>query len=330
MNRLHSKDLREHGFALIAVLWMAALLSVIVLGYAATARLKGEQALNEKVVLKKRSLVESALNIARFEYTKYEINKRMLLRKEELEDQTGQKLDLWYPRYEPHPVSFDTSVLTGTDVSEWAVTVTAECGRLNVNKLGMGALQEILKACGVGEEESIGTAGAVRDWIDSDDAHHIEGAENEYYLSLEEPYLCKNAPIETVEELLLVKGITREVFYGNEEHPGLVDFFTVVGTEKTMDINNASPRSFEIIESFTKEGAKAIVDLRAEQPISHIGDAAEFLTAEEYSALRNYYRIHEPTYVTIKAAKMLRDGTPGKAVSMTYTVKKPEKENKRR
>jgi type II secretory pathway component PulK len=42
------------------------------------------------------------------------------------------------------------------------------------------------------------------------------GAESDYYLSLPNPYNCKNSPFETVEELLLVEGVTPQLLYGDD------------------------------------------------------------------------------------------------------------------
>jgi type II secretory pathway component PulK len=59
-------------------------------------------------------------------------------------------------------------------------------------------------------------AGSIIDWRDEDDAPMHGGAESSYYLGLPTPYRAKNAAYESVEELYLVKGITREIFEGVE------------------------------------------------------------------------------------------------------------------
>ncbi|MBM3290953.1 MAG: general secretion pathway protein GspK, partial [Candidatus Hydrogenedentes bacterium] len=56
---------------------------------------------------------------------------------------------------------------------------------------------------------------AILDWIDGDDDPRPNGAETEYYQSLLQPYPCKNAPLNSVEELLLIRGVTPELFFGN-------------------------------------------------------------------------------------------------------------------
>jgi type II secretory pathway component PulK len=58
-------------------------------------------------------------------------------------------------------------------------------------------------------------ASAIIDWRDADsDLTGLDGAEDDYYLTLPTPYHCKNAPFESVDELRLVKGCTPELLYG--------------------------------------------------------------------------------------------------------------------
>jgi len=57
-------------------------------------------------------------------------------------------------------------------------------------------------------------ASSLVDWKDAD---HIifndpAGAEDEYYMSLEIPYASKDYPFENLEELLLIRGMEKEVF----------------------------------------------------------------------------------------------------------------------
>jgi type II secretory pathway component PulK len=57
-------------------------------------------------------------------------------------------------------------------------------------------------------------AAAIIDWRDEDSNATAGGAESEYYLALPTPYYAKNGAFETVEELLLVRGMTRDYLYG--------------------------------------------------------------------------------------------------------------------
>ena len=58
---------------------------------------------------------------------------------------------------------------------------------------------------------------AIIDWMDPDnDTQQGGGAESDYYMSLNPPYRCKNGPIDSIDELLLVRGITRDLLYGTD------------------------------------------------------------------------------------------------------------------
>lgn len=82
---------------------------------------------------------------------------------------------------------------------------------------------------------------SIKDWIDRDDDATQFGSENAYYQTLEKPYICRNAPMETLDELLLINHITSEIYHGTEEIPGLKNFLTVYGQDGKININTADP-----------------------------------------------------------------------------------------
>lgn len=88
--------------------------------------------------------------------------------------------------------------------------VVDEASKLNVNT----AAPEMLLGLPVMTDE---LAAAIVDWRDSDENISPNGAESEYYMSLNPPYQCKNGPLETVEELLLVRDFSTDLLYGSME-----------------------------------------------------------------------------------------------------------------
>ena len=87
--------------------------------------------------------------------------------------------------------------------------VVGESSKVNLNTAPL----EVLSALpGMTPE----TAAAILDWRDSDSDLSVGGAESEYYLLLPDPYECKDAPLETVEELLLVKLMSRDLLLGED------------------------------------------------------------------------------------------------------------------
>ena len=103
-----------------------------------------------------------------------------------------------------------------------------------------------LPAFNLEEDQANDILDAIKDWIDEDDKTTSFGAEDSYYQSLERPYSCRNATFESLDELLLVKGITSELFYGTDDTPGILDYLTVQGDGR-ININTADPLVLEAL-----------------------------------------------------------------------------------
>ena len=140
---------------------------------------------------------------------------------------------------------------------EGGMSIIDHSGRLQVNSLMMRQENEwvvneeqkniwmnLLSAeeFGLGEEEAAGIVEALIDWIDADDDPlGFGGAESSYYQGLETSYAPRNGPMEFIEELRLVRGITPELYYGTEEFPGLATLVTPHGMDGRININTADP-----------------------------------------------------------------------------------------
>lgn len=88
--------------------------------------------------------------------------------------------------------------------------VSDEEGRLNAN---VADASEIGKIVGMTPD----VAAAIVDWRDSDNTVTPGGAEIDYYASLNPPYRPRNAPFETIRELLMVRGIRSDLLLGTPE-----------------------------------------------------------------------------------------------------------------
>jgi hypothetical protein len=93
-----------------------------------------------------------------------------------------------------------------------------ESGRLNLNRLLKFELDEdqtremMMYLPDMTEE----VADAILDWIDDDETVRTYGAESDYYTSLEPPYESKNGPLDSIDELLQVAGVTTDLLYGED------------------------------------------------------------------------------------------------------------------
>lgn len=111
-----------------------------------------------------------------------------------------------------------------------------ENGKVDINKADNAVLERLLKkAVRLEEIEAQEIAASIVDWRDEDNKLSIPvgSAEDSYYASLQYPYEAKDAAFETLEELLLVKGVTREIF------DKLKGFITIYGGAG-VNINSAS------------------------------------------------------------------------------------------
>jgi len=106
---------------------------------------------------------------------------------------------------------------------------------------------------------------AIKDWIDADDEVTGDGAEGGYYAGRDRPYAAKNASLDCIEELLMVKGISRELFYGTRERAGLVQCLTVFGSG-TINVNTAPAAVLRALSAeMTDEAVKRLDEYRREE-----------------------------------------------------------------
>lgn len=148
-----------------------------------------------------------------------------------------------------------------------------ESGKININKLVegsnfnlavKGALTRLLTQpqFKLQEREVDDILNAVKDWIDADSEVTATGAESAYYQGLGKSYGPRNGPMESVDELLMVRGITRELFYGIEDRPGLNRLLTVTG-EGSVNINTAPKEVLRALHpTITEDAANRMDDYR--------------------------------------------------------------------
>lgn len=90
--------------------------------------------------------------------------------------------------------------------------------RLNLNTTPEPLLELALQTLGAGAGEASSIAAAIADWRDRDDLENVRGgAEKPYYLGLNPPYAPKDGPFDDVSELLLVRGITPQLYWGDHQ-----------------------------------------------------------------------------------------------------------------
>ena len=94
-----------------------------------------------------------------------------------------------------------------------------------------------------GEQDDVSATdivNAIKDWLDSGDDNAItglNGAESDYYETLDPPYVSRNGPMIDIGELARVRGVTPALFEGSATTPGLESCMTVYGADQASGGN---------------------------------------------------------------------------------------------
>lgn len=220
----------NRGSALLAVLWLSAGLAAIAFTVAATVRGETERTSTDVDGLRAYYLASGGVE-------------RALL------------WLLWGPKYRnpdgtPRYFSAPMPVLDFTFPTGIAeVEIIPETSKLNINSATPQQLMALMAALGVPADRAQMIIAGILDWR----APSPGGAFTEfdqYYLSLAPTFRSRHASFQEIEELLLIRGMTPELFYGRYDkapdgrllpRPGLKDCLSVYGGSATYDVNTVQP-----------------------------------------------------------------------------------------
>jgi general secretion pathway protein K len=311
----------NRGVALLMVLWVLTLLMVLVAEFALSMRTEARTAAyyqdgTQGYYLARAGIFRALLDLQRTQ------------QRDQAALPAGTEEIPFRPNLEPRQFQFPGGTCE--------VRAGDEAGKVNLNKLTDAQLDPILRNLmghlGLAGAERDAVADAILDWRDTDDHHRLSGAEKEYYRALPEPYEPRNGNFESVEELLLVKGVTPELFYGRavtlpngetKAMPGLRDLVTVY-TETTWINANSAPREVLLaIPGMTEAAAEAILAYRKARPFKSTAElegilgklgvgASLTLAPSNLYALMATGRMSEGgTRHTVRAIVLVGGGPPG-------------------
>ncbi len=221
----------DRGFALVAVLLVLGLLGLVGAEFAYSMRLEASAARAYKEGIAAAHLAEAAVEQA----------VREIAGDAAFAAVDEQGLLTFYGRDgRPLPRLARTRVPLGT-MGTFSYRISDEEARLNLNTSPPDRIDHLLQGFGVTKSDRDTINDSLQDWRDANDDHRLNGAESDdYYLKLPVPYRAHNANLESVSELLQIKGVTPEIYYGRDGKPGLVDLVTVK-TPGPINMNTARP-----------------------------------------------------------------------------------------
>ena len=235
----HSKDKKsKKGAALLVALWVLIILSLIVGSFAFEIQLEAMLVSHKRKKFRAEMMAYSGIEYARAILDKQAEAKELEI--EDMDDQDGFMQSALF-------IKRGLSTTSTIELGEGSFSVTlesAEAGR-NINLLTRMEWLEILEMANVPSTEWDTMVDCLEDWRDEGDLHQLNGAESDDPFYQDLGYPVKNGPLDSVEELLLVKGWGADVLYGKDEDEesdaifGIAKLLTVWGDGK-VNLNTAS------------------------------------------------------------------------------------------
>jgi general secretion pathway protein K len=223
----------QRGFALLAVTLVLALLGVVVTEFAFSMRLEAAMVRSYKNGLLARHLAEAGLQQG--------IREVLIESGVQGLDEDGQVTFYQAPpggAGTPKKLPELPRSHVPLGAGEFSYRITDEEARLYLNSGQPLLLGKLLSLLGVEKTQQDIITDSVEDWRDANDTKRINGAESDDYLQLPVPFRARNANLQDVSELLQIKGVTPELYYGSGDQPGLVDLVTA-RSRGTVNMNTA-------------------------------------------------------------------------------------------
>lgn len=227
---LPRNDARRRGSALIAILWIVAILSLAVFSATQFLFIELESEANASALFQAELLADRGVAIA--------------------SNQSVEKGD---------PV-LSASFGNGHGFS---ARISSEGDRLNLNHLLENAeadrivLEELFYQWGLRTDEAVDVVDSLLDWVDADDEPTGTGAERNFYLSQERLNHPFNRPFDSLKEVLLVKDFHLVV----AANPRWRESFTLLSAGP-LDLNEAPPDLIAAACQCPLEAARELVSIR--------------------------------------------------------------------
>ena len=309
----------ERGIALLLTLLVLTLLVALILEFDAEARREYRDAAAFRDNFKATVLARAAVQAA-----------RGTLQQDLAKDRkAGQffdsSTDLWALPIRDYAIG--DGLLTGQ--------IEDERGKLNLNDLAAGG-DPIAKKARVQRVKRLfellqinpDLVDAIVDWVDQDETPEPAGAESLYYQTLRPSYRAANAPLQTLLELRLIKGMTPDIMAKLSK---LVTVYPHEGQSK-VNVNTASPLVLQALDpSITQSVASDIALARPFKTIQELDRVSSFADIGKELRAQNLYDVKSDLFlarmmvrvneVTRSATAVLqRDQNTGASTVLYYRV----------
>ncbi len=230
----------KKGAALIVALWVLIILSLIVGSFAFEVQLESILVSYKRKKFRAEMMARSGL-----EYGRALLDKHKEAKELEIEGMDEDKDGFMQAALYIQRGLSTSSTIEFEDGGKFTVTIESAEGGRNINMLTREQWLDMFELANVPSSDWDAMIDCLEDWIDENDLHGLNGAESDDEFYQERGYPVKNGPLDSVEELLLIKNWGPDILYGrpadeeNDEIIGMGDKLTVWGDGK-VNLNTAT------------------------------------------------------------------------------------------
>ncbi len=327
----------QQGIALFLVLWVLTLLMVIVGEFCYTMRTEMRITRNFMEQAQAKAIAEAGL----FKTIAGLLNQKGTTTKLNTSAEDDPATEVLRININPPPTAFGDGA--------FRVRIDNESGKINLNMAESRLLRLAFAGLELDPMEINVIIDSIIDWRDADHLHRLNGAEDDYYRNLAEPYDCKDAPFDSIDELLLVRGMTQKIM-----DSGLRDILTVLSPKKKAPsnltplerakqqqnnqknkdsfdyqkicLNAASKKMLLALPLITEELAQDILAFREEKDFATLNELNEIIGPEIYRQVLPYLNLQLSPYYKLTARGEITDSRTRKTIhAMVILDEKSEK-----
>ena len=244
----------ERGFIVIAVLWILAALSALVLIYLTFVTNTAVVVAGNADRVQTEALIEAGVELAAFQLTS---------RTEAMRPTSG---------------TFNARLGSG----RLFVTFRSEAARIDLNTASKGLLAGLMVGLGATPSNAAGYADRIVGWRMPAGSGE-DDSENSLYRVSGASYLPRHAPYPSVGELWLVRGIPPDIV------ERVLPFVTVFSNLAQVNVRDAAPQVLAGLPNMTPERLQSLLSQRSDpalEPVALIGMAGEGATVAGSQAYR--------------------------------------------
>lgn len=214
------------------------------------------------------------------------------------------------------------------------VRLVDEGGKINLNRVSEEVLRQVFNNLGLEADRRDVLVDSILDWRDADDLHRTNGAENDYYQSLSPAYSAKNGPLDSVEDLLWIRGMTMELFYGFSDsasepadkprRAGLREIFTVDSPIDRVNLRTASAEAIHALAGIALEKCRTFVEARKKLSDKTLADLLPLLGVTDGDASMQLFIFTNPSVVAVEAEGRPKDSRAPRRVKGVVRLGGPQ------